>query len=73
MDIKQALLELRSSRGWTQQELADHLHMRQSTVGCWESGLRYPSLAALIKLEILSKGQISARAYSPDSFEVGAA
>ncbi len=41
---------LRRGRGWSQSELARHLHISPSAVGMYEQGRREPSLEALVGL-----------------------
>ena len=40
--IAQEIMILRSSKGWTQQQLADHLKTTQRTVAAWEAGDSIP-------------------------------
>ena len=40
----------RSSKGWTQEELAENLYVTRQTVSRWERGHSYPTLDTLIKL-----------------------
>lgn len=73
MEFSEKLQNLRKSRGWTQQELADKLYVSRTAVSKWESGKGYPnidslkSLAALFSVsvdELLSGGEILAIAES---------
>lgn len=41
-NIAQEIIILRSSKGWTQQQLADELKTTQRTVAAWESGSSLP-------------------------------
>ena len=47
MDFKDKLLELRKSKGLTQEELAKNLFITRTAISKWESGRGYPSLASL--------------------------
>ena len=48
MNIK--FCDLRKEKGYTQQELADRIGIKQSAVAMWESGKAIPSTRTLIKL-----------------------
>lgn len=41
---------LRRGRGWSQTELARHLHISASAVGMYEQGRREPSLEGIVEL-----------------------
>ena len=42
--------EIRKERGMTQQQVADKLNIKQSTVAMWETGKSSPSFKTLIAL-----------------------
>lgn len=42
--------QLRESRGYTQQELADKLETARSVISTYEQGIRMPSYSKLLKL-----------------------
>jgi transcriptional regulator with XRE-family HTH domain len=48
--VLQRLAELRKSKKWSMQEVADRLGIAKSTYAGYESGYREPSLQALIQL-----------------------
>jgi len=47
MEFSEKLLELRKSRGLTQEELAEALFVSRTAVSKWESGRGYPSIDSL--------------------------
>ncbi|MBR5270398.1 MAG: helix-turn-helix transcriptional regulator [Anaerotignum sp.] len=47
MEFCEKLQELRKSRGLTQEELAEALHVSRTAVSKWESGRGYPSIDSL--------------------------
>lgn len=49
--------------GWKTNELADLLGVSRQTIYAWKQGDSLPSADALAKLEVLSKGEISARTF----------
>jgi len=53
MTLGQKLKELRSSKGLTQKELADRLHVSFQTVSKWENGENEPDIATLKELASL--------------------
>ena len=50
MKIDQKLSELRRSRGFSQEELADALKVSRQAVGKWESGRAVPELTKLVEI-----------------------
>lgn len=50
MKFNERLRTLRRARGYTQQDIADRLDYRASTVGNYETGKNEPSIKDLIKL-----------------------
>jgi len=44
------LRALRTSKGWTQEELATRLRLTKSVVSAYETSLRYPSYDILIRI-----------------------
>ena len=53
------LLELRKSKEWTQEELAQRLNVKQGTFSQWEQGERSPSIMALRNIACLFGGTVS--------------
>ena len=49
--------------GWKTSELADLLGVSRQTIYSWKQGDSKPSAEALAKLEVLSKGEITARTF----------
>ena len=47
MEFNEKLKELRSSRGLTQEELAEALFVSRTAISKWESGRGYPSIDSL--------------------------
>ena len=47
MEFYEKLLELRKSRGLTQEELAEALYVSRTAISKWESGRGYPSIDSL--------------------------
>ncbi len=70
MNIKDVLIDFRKRKGLSQAAVARRLNVRQSAVANWESGYRIPNLQSLIKLEILTEGEIKAKEFSPQSFKL---
>lgn len=53
--LNERIKELRKKANYTQKELADRLHVTQSTVNCWETGKRVPTVETLSELAKLFK------------------
>ena len=49
-EISRQVLRLRQTRGWTQAQLAEALHTKQSAIARLEGGSHRPSLATLDKI-----------------------
>jgi len=47
MEFGEKLLELRNSKGITQEELAEALFVSRAAISKWESGRGYPSIDSL--------------------------
>ena len=47
MEFNEKLLQLRKSRGLTQEELAQSLYVSRTAVSKWESGRGYPNIESL--------------------------
>ena len=54
MEFNEKLKELRSSRGLTQEELAEALFVSRTAVSKWESGRGYPSIDSLKEISTFS-------------------
>lgn len=50
MNFSEKLQILRKSKGYTQEKLADELHVSRQAVAKWESGMVYPDIANLIQI-----------------------
>ena len=48
--VGELIRDNRLSRGWTQEELAEKLHLSASAIGMYESGRRYPKPNTLVAL-----------------------
>ncbi len=48
--IAERIRALRTTRGWTQAELARRMNVTRNGVNSWEQGLSTPSLATLVEL-----------------------
>lgn len=53
MESNLTIQRLRESRGMTQQQVADNLHVTRSAVCLWEKGVRRPSRDNLIAMSSL--------------------
>ena len=49
--------------GWTTTQLAELVGVTRQSIHAWKQGLSKPSAEALAKLEVLSKGAVSARTF----------
>ena len=47
MEFSEKLQLLRKQRGWTQEQLAEHIYVSRTAVSKWESGKGYPSIDSL--------------------------
>lgn len=52
-NIRQALINLRNERGYTQAELGELIGIKENTIGAWEQGHSLPSLVTLYNLSQL--------------------
>ena len=50
MDTKEILLELRTKRGLSQEQLAQQVHVTRQTVSRWETGSNMPDIGMLVEL-----------------------
>ena len=53
MEFNEKLKELRSSRGLTQEELAEAMFVSRTAISKWESGRGYPSIDSLKEISTL--------------------
>lgn len=53
MELNERLKSARTNKGYTQQEVADILHISRTTVSSWEVGRTLPSLAFVVELSNL--------------------
>lgn len=53
MNFSEKLQILRKSKGYTQEKLADELHVSRQAVAKWESGMVYPDITNLIQISDL--------------------
>lgn len=60
MDISEKILELRKSAGYSQEKLAELLHVSRQAVSKWESGAALPTLDNLIELSKLFQAPLDA-------------
>jgi transcriptional regulator with XRE-family HTH domain len=75
MEHNERLRRARLARGWTQQDLADHLGIGVATVRSWERGWRTPGLLYQAQLAVLlavSPADLGFAAPGPGSDEPGA-
>lgn len=49
-ELARDIIVLRSKKGWTQQELAEHIGTTQRTVAAWETGRSIPRKAMLVRI-----------------------
>jgi len=59
MKFSSNLRKIRTSRSFSQQELAELLNIAQSTVGMWESGRRTPKIGELFRLAKVLDSNVS--------------
>lgn len=53
MRISDKIIELRKSRGWSQENLAEYMDVSRQSVSKWESGQSIPDIEKIIKLSEL--------------------
>ena len=53
MNFAEKLKTERKKKGWSQEELAEYLHVSRQSVSKWENGQNYPSIEIVIKLSDL--------------------
>ncbi|MEO1768955.1 helix-turn-helix domain-containing protein [Candidatus Enterococcus ferrettii] len=53
MIIGEKIKEKRTEKKWTQEELAERLHVSRSTISGWEVGRNYPDLTTIVQLSDL--------------------
>ena len=51
MAFKDTLREFRKQKGWSQQQLADALHVTKRTITNYEAGRSYPNMDVISRLE----------------------
>ena len=64
MEFNEKLQQLRTGKGLTQEQLAEHLYVSRSAISKWESGKGYPNIESLkciskffsVTIDELSKG-----------------
>ena len=60
MDVSEKILELRKSAGYSQERLAELLHVSRQAVSKWEAGAAVPTLDNLIELSKLFQAPLDA-------------
>ena len=65
MDIKDILYELRTEKGWSQDELAEKVHVTRQAVSRWENGETVPNTDSLLLLSKLYDVSINTLLGSP--------
>ena len=65
MDTKEILLELRTKRGLSQEQLAEHVHVTRQAVSRWETGETVPNTETLKLLSRLFDVSINTLLGSP--------
>lgn len=50
MTIGEQLQQARHQRGWTQQAVAEHVHVTRQTISNWETGRSLPDIDSLLRL-----------------------
>lgn len=53
MKLAEKIIELRQARGWSQEDLVEHLDVSGQSVAQWESGQATPDLAQIVELSRL--------------------
>ena len=64
MEFNEKLQQLRTGKGLTQEQLAEHLYVSRTAISKWESGKGYPNIESLkcnskffsVTIDELSKG-----------------
>lgn len=54
MIFSERLKEEREKRNWSQNDLAEKIHVSRQSVSKWETGKNYPSIEIIIHLRICS-------------------
>ena len=55
----EALIRARKRKGWTQEQLAEMLNCRKSTVSNWENGYSNPSLSDAFRIATLLESDVN--------------
>ncbi len=50
MILAEKIMELRKKNGWSQEELAEQVHVSRQSVSKWESGASIPDLSKILLL-----------------------
>ena len=51
--LSEKIINLRKSRGWSQEELAERLNVSRQSVSKWESGISNPDLDKIVAMSTL--------------------
>ena len=51
--LSEKIINLRKSRGWSQEELAERLDVSRQSVSKWESGVSNPELDKIVAMSTL--------------------